>query len=161
MTGKEGQGPNNLVTPGKIIALVLKIPIIWSRMSPAAYDTIRSHLIDTGRSVDDFDMILTGDLGSFGSTMLRDLLNRSNIDLKNKHKDCGMIIFDLEKQGVGCGGSGCGCSAVVLSTYILNLFMQGAIKRLLFIATGALLSPTRIQQGETIPGIAHAVLIEA
>lgn len=161
--GKEGQGPKiTCITPGKIIDEGIKDSNnMGAAMSPAAYDTIRSHLIDTGRSVDDFDMILTGDLGSFGSTMLRDLLNRSNIDLKNKHKDCGMIIFDLEKQGVGCGGSGCGCSAVVLSTYILNLFMQGAIKRLLFIATGALLSPTRIQQGETIPGIAHAVLIEA
>ena len=130
-------------------------------MAPAACDTIMKHLRDTGRTVDDLDMILTGDLGKFGSEMLRDLLMRNNIDLKNKHKDCGMMIYDLETQNVDCGGSGCGCSAVVFSTYILDMFMQGIIKRLLFIATGALLSPTRIQQGETIPGIAHAVLVEA
>jgi len=161
--GTEGQGPRiTCITPGKIIDEGIKDSNnMGAAMAPAACDTIRSHLIDTGRSVDDFDMILTGDLGKFGSTMLKELLKRNNIDLKDKHKDCGTLIFDLEKQGVDCGGSGCGCSAVVLSTYILNLFMQGAIKRLLFVATGALLSPTRIQQGETIPGIAHAVLIEA
>jgi len=161
--GKEGQGPRiTCITPGKIIDEGIKDSNnMGAAMAPAACDTIRNHLIDTGRSVDDFDMILTGDLGKFGSTMLRDLLKRSNIDLKDKHKDCGLLIFDIKKQGVDCGGSGCGCSAVVLSTYILNLFMQGTIKRLLFVATGALLSPTRIQQGETIPGIAHAVLIEA
>ncbi|NLX63248.1 MAG: stage V sporulation protein AD [Clostridiaceae bacterium] len=161
--GKEGQGPRiTCITPGKIIDEGIKdANNMGAAMAPAAFDTIRSHLIDTGRNVDDFDMILTGDLGKFGSTMLRDLLKRNNIDLKDKHKDCGLLIFDIEKQGVDCGGSGCGCSAVVLSTYILNLFMQGTIKRLLFVATGALLSPTRIQQGETIPGIAHAVLIEA
>lgn len=161
--GKDGQGPKiTCVTPGKIIDEGIKDSNnMGAAMSPAACDTITSHLIDTGRSVDDFDMILTGDLGVFGSTMLRDLLNKNNIDLKNKHKDCGTIIFDLEKQGVDCGGSGCGCSASVFSTYILNQFMQGIVKRVLFVATGALLSPTRIQQGETIPGIAHAVLIEA
>lgn len=161
--GKDGQGPKiTCVTPGKIIDEGIKDSNnMGAAMSPAAFDTIRSHLIDTRRSVDDYDLILTGDLGSFGSTMLRDLLSKSNIDLKNKHKDCGTIIFDLEKQGVDCGGSGCGCSAAVFSTYILDQFMQGILKRVLFVATGALLSPTRIQQGETIPGIAHAVLIEA
>ena len=161
--GKDGQGPKiTCVTPGKIIDEGIKDSNnMGAAMSPAACDTITSHFIDTGRSVDDFDMILTGDLGDFGSTMLRDLMNKNNIDLKNKHKDCGTIIFDLEKQGVDCGGSGCGCSASVLSTYILDQFMQGIVKRVLFVATGALLSPTRIQQGETIPGIAHAVLIEA
>ena len=161
--GKDGQGPKiTCVTPGKIIDEGIKDSNnMGAAMSPAAFDTIRSHLIDTRCSVDDYDLILTGDLGSFGSTMLRDLLSKSNIDLKNKHKDCGTIIFDLEKQGVDCGGSGCGCSAAVFSTYILDQFMQGILKRVLFVATGALLSPTRIQQGETIPGIAHAVLIEA
>lgn len=161
--GKDGQGPKiTCITPGRIIDQgILDSNNMGAAMSPAACDTIMKHLQDTGRSVDDLDMILTGDLGSFGTTMLKELLLKNNIDLKNKHKDCGMIIFDLETQGVDCGGSGCGCSAVVLSTYILDMFKQGIVKRLLFIATGALLSPTRIQQGETIPGIAHAVLIEA
>lgn len=161
--GKDGQGPKiTCVTPGRIMDQgILDSNNMGAAMSPAASDTIMKHLQDTGRTVDDLDMILTGDLGSFGTTMLRELLLKNNIDLKNKHKDCGMMIFDLESQDVDCGGSGCGCSASVLSTYILDMFKQGIIKRLLFIATGALLSPTRIQQGETIPGIAHAVLIEA
>lgn len=161
--GKDGQGPKiTCVTPGKIVDEGIKdANNMGAAMSPAACDTIMSHLKDTGRSVDEFDMILTGDLGSFGSTMLKDLLTRNGIDLKDKHHDCGMLIFDLAGQGVDCGGSGCGCSASVFSTYILDLFKQGALKRILFIATGALLSPTRTQQGETIPGIAHAVCIEA
>lgn len=161
--GKDGQGPKiTCVTPGKILDEgILDSNNMGAAMAPAACDTIMRHLQDTGRTVDDIDMILTGDLGEFGSEMLRDLLKRNNIDLKNKHRDCGMMIYDLETQDVDCGGSGCGCSAVVFSTYILDMFKQGIIKRLLFIATGALLSPTRIQQGETIPGIAHAVLVEA
>jgi stage V sporulation protein AD len=161
--GKDGQGPKiTCITPGMILDEGIKDSNnMGAAMAPAACDTIMKHLQDTGRTADDLDMILTGDLGKFGSEMLRDLLLRNNIDLKNKHKDCGMLIYDLETQGVDCGGSGCGCSAVVFSTYILDMFMQGIIKRLLFVATGALLSPTRIQQGETIPGIAHAVLVEA
>ncbi|MGI6623601.1 MAG: stage V sporulation protein AD [Clostridiaceae bacterium] len=161
--GKDGQGPKiTCVTPGKIMDEgIMDSNNMGAAMAPAACDTIMNHLQDTGRTIDDIDMILTGDLGKFGSEMLKDLMLRNNIDLKNKHKDCGTMIYDLETQDVDCGGSGCGCSAVVFSTYILDMFMQGTIKRLLFIATGALLSPTRIQQGETIPGIAHAVLIEA
>ncbi len=161
--GKDGQGPKiTCVTPGKIMDEgIMDSNNMGAAMAPAACDTIMHHLQDTGRTIDDIDMILTGDLGKFGSEMLKDLMLRNNIDLKNKHKDCGTMIYDLETQDVDCGGSGCGCSAVVFSTYILDMFMQGTIKRLLFIATGALLSPTRIQQGETIPGIAHAVLIEA
>lgn len=163
LLGKDGQGPRiTSVTPGKIIDEGIKDSNnLGASMSPAASDTIISHLKDTGRTVDDFDFILTGDLGSFGSTMLRELLLKNNIDIKDKHRDCGTLIFDLESQGVDCGGSGCGCCAAVFSTYILDQFMKGIIKRVLFIATGALLSPTRIQQGETIPSIAHAVLIEA
>lgn len=161
--GKDGQGPRiTCVTPGKIIDQGIKdANNMGAAMSPAACDTIMCHLKDTGRNVDDFDLILTGDLGSFGSTMLMDLMHKNNIDLKDKHRDCGMLIFDAAKQGVDCGGSGCGCSASVLSTYILEQIKQGVLKRILFIATGALLSPTRTQQGESIPGIAHAVCIEA
>ena len=161
--GKDGQGPKiTCVTPGKIIDQGIKdANNMGAAMAPAACDTIMRHLQDTGRSVEEFDMILTGDLGSLGSTMLKDLLYRNNIDLKDKHRDCGLMIFDLSKQGVDCGGSGCGCSASVFSTYILDQFKQGLLKRVLFIATGALLSPTRSQQGESIPGVAHAVCVEA
>ncbi|HBR04018.1 MAG TPA: stage V sporulation protein AD [Ruminiclostridium sp.] len=161
--GKDGQGPRIVcATPGKIIDQGIKdANNMGAAMAPAACDTITSHLKDLGRSADDYDLILTGDLGSFGSSMLNDLMIKNGIDMKNKHKDCGTLIFDLEKQGVNCGGSGCGCSAAVFSTYIMNQFRQGALKRILFIATGALMSPTRSQQGESIPGVAHAVCIEA
>ncbi len=163
LLGKEGQGPRiTSVTPGKIIDEGIKDSNnMGAAMSPAACDTILSHLNDTGRTVDDMDIILTGDLGSFGTTMLRELLIKNGIDPKNKLSDCGTLIFNLEKQGVVCGGSGCGCSASVFSTYILDQFSKGILNRVLFVATGALLSPTRIQQGETIPSIAHAVLVEA
>jgi stage V sporulation protein AD len=163
LLGKEGQGPRiTSVTPGKIIDEGIKDSNnMGAAMSPAACDTILNHLNDTGRTVDDMDIILTGDLGSFGTTMLRELLIKNGIDPKNKLSDCGTLIFNLEKQGVVCGGSGCGCSASVFSTYILDQFSKGILNRVLFVATGALLSPTRIQQGETIPSIAHAVLVEA
>lgn len=161
--GKDGQGPRiTTVTPGKIIDEGIKdANNMGAAMAPAACDTILSHLKDTGRSVNDFDLILTGDLGSFGSTMLKDLLKRNNIDIKDKHQDCGTLIYNLAEQDVVCGGSGCGCSASVFSTYILEQMKQGALKRVLFLATGALMSPTRSQQGESIPGIAHAVCVEA
>lgn len=163
LLGKEGQGPRiTSVTPGKIIDEGIKDSNnMGAAMSPAACDTILSHLNDTGRTVDDMDIILTGDLGSFGTTILRELLIKNGIDPNNKLSDCGTLIFNLEKQGVVCGGSGCGCSASVFSTYILDQFSKGILNRVLFVATGALLSPTRIQQGETIPSIAHAVLVEA
>ena len=161
--GKDGQGPRiTCLTPGKIVDEGIKdANNMGAAMAPAACDTIMTHLKDTGRSVDDYDLILTGDLGSFGSAMLRELTGINGIDLKDKHNDCGMMIFDPEKQGVVCGGSGCGCGAAVLSSYILEQIKQGILKRILFIATGALLSPTRTQQGETIPSIAHALCIEA
>ncbi|MCX7771511.1 MAG: stage V sporulation protein AD, partial [Clostridia bacterium] len=149
------------VTPGKIIDLGIKdANNMGAAMAPAACDTIMTHLKDTGRGAEDYDMILTGDLGSYGSEMLQELCRRNGIDLKGRHRDCGVLIFDLKKQGVDCGGSGCGCSASVLSSYVLECLNRGEMKRVLFIATGALLSPTRNQQGESIPGIAHAVAIE-
>lgn len=161
--GKDGQGPKiTCITPGRIIDHGIKdANNMGPAMSPAACDTIVSHLKDTGRTMNDYDLVLTGDLGSFGSTMLKELLIREKVDVGNKHKDCGVLIFDLEKQGVNCGGSGCGCSAVVFSSFILDQIKQGALKRILFLSTGALLSTIRSQQGESIPGIAHAVCIEA
>ncbi|NMA66010.1 MAG: stage V sporulation protein AD [Clostridiaceae bacterium] len=161
--GKDGQGPKiPCVTPGKIIDEGIKdANNMGAAMAPAAADTIIAHFKDTGRTCDDYDLILTGDLGKFGSTMLLELLKRNNIDLKGKHNDCGTMIFDIEQQDVVCGGSGCGCSASVFSSYILDQFNEGLLKRILFVATGALLSPTRTQQGESIPGIAHAVCVEA
>ncbi|MCL2087047.1 MAG: stage V sporulation protein AD [Oscillospiraceae bacterium] len=126
-------------------------------MAGAAYETISAHLANTGQSIDSFDYIITGDLGEVGSKLLYDLFNRDNIPIKEKHKDCGTMIYDLNQQNVNSGGSGCGCSASVLCGYILQELAQGKMKNVLFTATGALLSPTMTHQGETIPCIAHAV----
>ena len=108
-------------------------------------------------SVKDFDLILTGDLGFIGSEILVDLFRRDGINISDVHNDCGMMIYDREKQDVHAGGSGCGCSASVLSGYIMDRIRKGELKNVLFAATGALMSTTVVQQGESIPGISHAV----
>ena len=130
-------------------------------MAPAAARTISSFLNDTGSSPEDYNLILTGDLGYTGSQLLYELLEKEhNIKLKGFHKDCGTLIFDLKKQDVNSGGSGCGCSASVLCSHILKQMDKGILKKVLFVATGALMSPTSSKQGNSIPGIAHAVLLE-
>ncbi len=130
-------------------------------MAPAAADTILNFFQDTALGPQDFDLILTGDLGQVGSQLVEQLLERENYDIAKKHSDCGLLIFDNETQGVNAGGSGCGCSASVLCSYILKRIQSGELKNILFVATGALMSPTSLQQGETIPGIAHLVHISA
>ena len=128
--------------------------------TPAAKKTITDFLNDTGTSPSDYDMILTGDLGLVGSELLCELMKKEEgIDLTSVHKDCGLMIFDRENQDVHAGGSGCGCSASVLCSYILNSMRAGRLNKVLFVATGALMSATSSLQGESIPGIAHAVLI--
>lgn len=130
-------------------------------MAPAAARTISSFLNDTGSSPEDYNLILTGDLGYTGSQLLYELLEKEHkIKLKGFHKDCGTLIFDLKKQDVNSGGSGCGCSASVLCSHILKQMDKGMLKKVLFVATGALMSPTSSKQGNSIPGIAHAVLLE-
>lgn len=126
--------------------------------SPAAYDTIQAHLQDTKRKPSYYDLIVTGDLGQLGSEIMLDLFHKDGIDLKN-HCDCGVLIYNLEGQDVHCGGSGCGCSAVVLTGHLLNGMKAGRWQNILFCGTGALLSPVSTQQGESIPGICHAVAI--
>ncbi|MCL1789339.1 MAG: stage V sporulation protein AD [Oscillospiraceae bacterium] len=128
-------------------------------MAGAAYDTISTHLTNTGKTIDDFDHIITGDLGVVGSEVLYDLFDKDKINFKKKHKDCGLMLYDSETQDVHAGGSGCGCGASVLCGYFLREMAAGKLKNILFTATGALMSPTIIQQGESIPGIAHAVHI--
>ena len=103
-----------------------------------------------------FDWIVTGDLGDFGSRMLAELWTEAGLDLKGRHMDCGSMIFSPQ-QGYHCGGSGCGCSAVLLASHVLPQIERGAVKRVLFLSTGALMSPLSACQGESIPGIAHAV----
>lgn len=128
-------------------------------MAPAAARTIEEHLSDFGRDSKDYDLIVTGDLGSFGSEMLTALLEKRKIDIRPNHLDCGKSIFGDDKSVV-CGGSGCGCASVVLASHLLPRIERGELKRILVLATGALLSPVTSLQGESIPAIAHAVVIE-
>ena len=129
-------------------------------MAPAALSTIQAHLDDLKTSLTDFDHIITGDLGKAGTDALLQLGLESGLDLSEKLIDCGMLVFDRKQQDVHAGGSGCGCSAIVLCGHFLNQLNTGKIKRILFCGTGALLSPTAVQQGLTIPGVCHAVCIE-
>ncbi len=130
-------------------------------MAIAAYRTIRAHLEDLHLEPEDYDMIVTGDLGTLGKAMVEALFARDGIRLGSRYRDCGEMIYDIRAQDAHCGGSGCGCSAVVLCGQLLKLLEQGEVKRLLFCGTGALLSPISTQQGESIPSICHAVAIQA
>lgn len=126
-------------------------------MAPAAADTLSRFFDDTNTKPSDYDMIFTGDLGSVGSSILCDLMNEKGYDLGKNYDDCGLMIFDLEKQDVHAGGSGCGCSGAVVTGYILPKLKSGEYKNIIFMSTGALMSPTVSMQGESIPGIAHLV----
>lgn len=126
--------------------------------SPAAVDTLLTHFNDTNRTPDYYDLIVTGDLGQLGYDIVCDLMGKHGYDMKT-YNDCGLIIYDNKLQDTHSGGSGCGCSAVVLCSYILELMTAGKLNDVLFIGTGALMSPTSTQQGESIPSIAHAVTI--
>lgn len=128
-------------------------------MAPAAASTIKQYLDDTGLNPYDFDYIVTGDLGYVGSTLLLQLLEKDDIEINAQHRDCGVMIFDPQQQDTHAGGSGCGCSASVLCGYFLPKILTGEIRDMLFIGTGALMSPTSSQQGESIPSIAHLVHI--
>jgi len=130
-------------------------------MAPAAADTITKHLEATGTYPSDYDAIVTGDLGIVGSDILCDILLKEGTDIRNVHKDCGVMIFDGDQQDTHSGGSGCGCSASVLCGYFINKIKSGEIKNILFAATGALMSPMMVQQGESIPSISHLVHISS
>lgn len=158
-----GNGPKICnVTPGKIVDYgITDINNMGAAMAPAAADTIKSFLKDTKTLPSDYDLILTGDLGKVGSELLYDVLKKEKIDIESVHNDCGLLIYDLENQDVNSGGSGCGCSASVLCSYILNKISCHEYNNILFIATGALMSTTSNQQGESIPAIAHLVNIKS
>lgn len=130
-------------------------------MAPAAARTIHDFLLDTNTTADDYDMILTGDLGYVGSQLLYEIMQKEyKMKIQSRHKDCGTMIYNLEQQDVNAGGSGCGCSASVLCSHIIKNMENNNLNRVLFVATGALMSPTSNKQGNPIPGIAHAVLLE-
>ena len=127
--------------------------------TPAAYDTLQTHFRDTGRTPEDYDLIVTGDLGKLGHEIVSDFFARDGVKMNN-YTDCGLLIYDLQGQDVHCGGSGCGCAASVLTGHLLPALEDGRYNRILFCPTGALLSPTSTQQGESIPSVCHAVAIE-
>ena len=148
-------------TPGKIVDMGVKDNMnMGACMAPAACDTIAQNLMDFGRQPSDYDKIITGDLGTVGQRILIDLLRKQGFDISQQHTDCGIEIYDAEEQDTHAGGSGCGCSAVVLAALILPKVQQGLWKRVLFVPTGALLSKVSFNEGQTIPGIAHAVVLE-
>ncbi len=157
-----GPGPYiTHITPGIIVDPgITDANNMGAAMAPAAYDTIKTHFEDTGRSPGDYDLIVTGDLGRVGSDILLDFFRMDGVDITKRHADCGLLIFDPKKQDVHSGGSGCGCSASVLTGYLLNGMRDGRWERILFAATGALMSTTSSQQGESIPGICCAVAID-
>ena len=126
-------------------------------MAPSAAETIKHFLTDSSLSPNDFDLIVTGDLGFHGSSLLVELLQREDIDISSVHNDCGMMLFDVETQNVGAGASGCGCSAAVICSYILSQIQSDSLRNVLFAGTGSLMSPTSMMQGETIPCVTHAV----
>ena len=128
-------------------------------MAPAAMQTLKSHLDDLHRIPEDYDLIVTGDLGRVGYDLMKLLCRKEGIELDQRYIDCGCEIFDIS-QDVHSGGSGCGCSAVSLNGWLLGRMLKGEIRKMLFLATGALMSPTMSQQGESIPGVAHAVSLE-
>lgn len=129
-------------------------------MAPAACDTIAQNLYDFDRVPEDYDRIITGDLGYVGQSILFDLMRARHVDIKKNHMDCGMTIFDQNTQDTHAGGSGCGCAAVTLSAYILPRLASGEWKRILFVPTGALMSTVSYNEGESVPGIAHGIVLE-
>ncbi|KMJ58185.1 SpoVAD [Bacillus sp. LL01] len=157
-----GVGPHvTSATIGKVINMGLKDPFnMGGAMAPAAVDTIEAHFKDTGRDPSYYDLIVTGDLGEIGRKVSLELLKEKGLQMEDsKYQDCGLMIYD-KSQPVLAGGSGAGCSAVVLYGHLLNEMKKGTYKRILLVATGALLSPVSFQQKESIPCIAHAVSIE-
>lgn len=128
-------------------------------MAPAAMSTLISHFQDTKTYPDDYDLIVTGDLGKLGSEILMDLMEHNGYKLGKNYNDCGQMIFSNSQKSFQ-GGSGCGCSASVLNSYIIKKLDEGVYKNVLFAATGALLSTLSSQQGDSIPGVCHAVVIE-
>lgn len=150
------------ITTGKIVDAGIRDSMnMGAAMAPAVADLIIQNLRDFHRTPDDYDKIITGDLGSIGQALLIDELKQQGYDISKKHLDCGIEIFDPSAQGTDAGGSGCGCSAVVLSAYILKQIEEGTWKRVLFLPTGALLSTVSFNEGQSIPGIAHGIVLES
>ena len=148
-------------TPGRIVDMGINdASNMGVAMAPAAADTLVQLFNDTGTSPNDYDLILTGDLGSVGSEVLCSLMSDNGFDISKQHNDCGCMIFDLKEQDVHAGGSGCGCIASVFSADIYRKLKNGQIKKMILMATGALMNTQAINQGETVPSVAHALVLE-
>lgn len=161
---REGEGPCiTSATIGRVVDMGIKDPFnMGAAMAPAAVDTIQAHFRDLDVEPGHYDLIVTGDLSKIGYQLARDLFEKHKVPIdQTVYKDCGMMIYDYEKQQVQAGASGCGCSAVVTYGHLLKRMHKGELNRILVVATGALLSPLSYQQGESIPCIAHAVSIES
>ncbi|MDP4092492.1 MAG: stage V sporulation protein AD [Bacillota bacterium] len=161
LLSSQGSGPYiTHVTTGKIVDMGIKdANNMGAAMAPAAADTLVTHFKDTGIYPDSYDLILTGDLGTLGMEITNELMKQQGYDISDRYNDCGAMIYDVKRQDAHCGGSGCGCSATVFGGFVYQELLKGNLNNVLFIATGALLSPSSSQQGESIPGIAHAVAI--
>ena len=157
----QGKGPRiSSCTIGTVTDLGIKdANNMGAAMAPSAYATIKAHFDDLKTGPEDFDLIVTGDLGQLGKEMLLELARRDGVSLGGKLTDCGTLVFDNTTQDVHAGGSGCGCSAITLCGYLLGKLNTGKLKKILFCGTGALLSPPSSQQGLPIPGVCHAVCI--
>lgn len=158
----EGTGPRvSVVTCGKIVDKgIADANNMGAAMAPAAYDTLKAHFAATGTGPRDYDLVVTGDLGVLGHRIVQDLFAADGVDMSENYTDCGLLLYDIQQQDMHMGASGCGCAASVLCGYLLRRMNEGKLKKILFAPTGALLSPTSSFQGESIPGISHALTIE-
>ena len=163
LLSREGPGPYlTHVTPGRVVDKgVTDTNNMGAAMAPAAYDTLRAYFADTHTGPADYDAIFTGDLGELGHEIVMDLFRQDGVDMTRNYEDCGMLLYNRDRQDMHAGGSGCGCSAAVFNGYLLTGLKQGRWRRILFAPTGALLSPTSSGQGESIPSICHAVRLSA
>ncbi|MBO5338305.1 MAG: stage V sporulation protein AD [Clostridia bacterium] len=160
--GNEGKVEISEALIGKVVDKGIKdITNMGAAMAPAAINTIKRYFLETRHAPEDFDLIITGDLGFEGSEILKDLLLKDGIDIRKNHIDCGLMIFDRMGQDVHAGGSGCGCSAVVMASDIIPNLEKGVINDVLFLGTGALMSPMSLFQGGSIPAIAHLVRLKS
>ena len=159
---KNGTGPYiTHITPGRIVDMGIKdANNMGAAMAPAALDTLIAHFQDTGRKPRYYDLIITGDLGYIGKDILTDLAKTKGYNIKSNYNDCGVLIFNKDEQDTHSGGSGCACIATTVSGYLFKELKNRKINKILLMATGALMNATSSQQGESIPGIAHAIAIE-
>ena len=159
--GRKARARISAMTVGKVVDYGVKDSMnMGACMAPAAASTLEQHFTDFAGQPEEYDKIITGDLGKVGQRVLIDLLRKQGYDISEQHMDCGLEIYDAASQDTHAGGSGCGCSAVTLSAYILKQLEEGNWKKVLFMPTGALLSKTSFNEGMSVPGIAHALVIE-